>query len=311
MRFTSKCEMFFAVLENQYALMYVKKTTLLPRPVFFVPRCVCPMTTATLDVLTLNTWGFAWPLAKHRAARFGRIAEHLQAETYDVVALQELWGGAREVLGETGMEWALDDAQAERGLRQVDSGLGLKVRRGLHRGVEVMRDLVRAFRVHAGFDRWKSKGFVGLQVPAGDVSPVAIVNTHLQAGQGAARVRREQLEHVLASLSEVEIPTIICGDFNLFTTSAEDRAGHDQLARNGFRDASELIDRPDATYLARNMYVGGMEDHRFDRIYLRDGVANGRRVRIHAEDVRVIVDHEAPLSDHEAVAARIRVEACP
>lgn len=303
MRLTVTCEIIFAVLENECALPYGGSHELVP-PI----ECV-PMTTATLDIMTLNTWGFAWPLAKHRKARFARIAEHLQTGAYDVVALQELWGGAQRTLGDTGMEWAVDEAQAERGLRQVDSGLGLKVRRGLHRGVEVMRELMRAFKVHAGFDRFKTKGFIGLQVPAGDVSPIAFVNTHLQAGIGEAKIRRAQLEHVLAALDAVEMPAIICGDFNLFTTSAEDRAGHAQLEANGFRDASEQLDRLDATYLAQNMYVGGREDHRFDRIYLRDGVANGRRVRIQAQDVRVIVDHDAPMSDHEAVAARIRVEA--
>jgi hypothetical protein len=69
-----------------------------------------------------------------------------------------------------------------------------------------------------------------------------------------------------------------------------------------------MLDRPDATYLQRNPYVGGSDDHRFDRIYLRDGRLNGGRVtRLAPQSVEVIVDHEQPMSDHEAVAARITV----
>jgi len=265
------------------------------------------MTTATLDMMTLNTWGFRWPLARDRKSRFARIAAHLAEDHYDVVLLQELWAGARQALGHNGMEWAADDSQTTRGVRMEESGLGVKVRRGLGRSVATVKGLVRSFRQHRGWDRVKTKGIIGVDVQTEACGPVTFINTHLQAQEQHAKIRRSQLDEILAAADGVRTPVVLCGDFNLFDHSAEDRAGHDSLERHGFRDASLLLDRPDATYLGKNPYVGGRSDFRFDRIYLRDGWAGDTRARLGAESVRVIVDHKAPFSDHEAVAARIRV----
>ncbi|MFO0747058.1 MAG: endonuclease/exonuclease/phosphatase family protein [Myxococcota bacterium] len=265
-------------------------------------------TTATIDMMTLNTWGFRWPLARDRKHRFARINAHLRETRYDVVALQELWAGARTALGDTGLTWAADDVQQERGTRMLDSGLGVKVRRGVERGVNAVKSLVRSFKHHTGWDRVKTKGILGVEVPVGDVGFVTLVNTHLQAERKHARVRRTQLDEILQAVDRIESPVILCGDFNLFGDLPEDRAGHQSLAAAGFRDASETIDQPHATYLQRNPYVGGSTpDERFDRIYLRDGAHNGKKLRLMAESVRVIVDHDAPMSDHEAVAARLRL----
>jgi len=259
----------------------------------------------SLDLLTLNTWGFAWPLARDRKRRFSRIANHLEARPYDVVALQEMWGGAKDALGITGLAWTGEDARTAPRLRMEQSGLGMKVRQGLHKGARAVRELVRSFTHHRSWDRVKNKGFLGVEVSVGDHC-VAVVNTHLQAGLGHAKVRRTQLDEILEAADGYEGPVILCGDFNLFDTSAEDRAGHTSLARNGFTDASLMIDRPHATYLKCNPYVGGTDDQRFDRIYLRDGRAtHGRVTRLAAQSVEVIVDHDQPMSDHQAVAARI------
>ena len=66
-------------------------------PLDFRPR---HRSAASFHLFTLNTWGFKWPLARDRKRRFQRIAAHLAERDYDVVALQEMWGGAREALGE-------------------------------------------------------------------------------------------------------------------------------------------------------------------------------------------------------------------
>lgn len=264
------------------------------------------MTTATLEMMTLNTWGFSWPLARHRTSRFKRIAAHLRDGQYDVVMLQELWGGAREALGDDGMHWATNDSQVERGVRGVESGLGVKVRRGVERSVASVKGLVRSFKQHRGWDRVKAKGIVGVEVST-ENGPVTFVNTHLQAQAQHGKVRRSQLDEILEAVDGLRTPVVLAGDFNLFDDSKEDRAGHASLEKHGLRDASLLIDRPDATYLRKNPYVGGQSDYRFDRIYLRDGWRDSQRVRLAAESVHVIVDHHAPFSDHEAVAARICV----
>lgn len=270
------------------------------------------MTTAiaTLDLLTLNTWGFRWPLARHRLTRFQRINEHLRETPYDVVALQELWDGAAATLGDTGLSWAGREAQTKRGTRMLDSGLGVKVKNGLAKSVSAVKGLVQSFKHHRGWDRVKTKGILGIEVPVEGIGPVTVVTTHLQAERHRARIRRSQLDEILVAVEAVETPLILCGDFNLFASCDEDKAGHAALEGARFRDASESLDQPHATYLTKNPYVGGtVPDERFDRIYLRDGVSNGKKVELCAESVRVIVDHHAPMSDHEAVAARIKIRA--
>jgi endonuclease/exonuclease/phosphatase family metal-dependent hydrolase len=267
------------------------------------------MTTATLDILTLNTWGFRWPLAKDRDLRFARIRQHLATHRYDAVAFQELWGSSPTALGDTGYAWVGDDAQLPRGLRRNDSGLGFKVRDSLSRGADAMKRMAQAFRRAAGFDRLKRKGFQTVELPAGDLGRVTLVNTHLQAGANEAAIRRSQLDELLAAVETIATPVVLCGDFNLFRDSDEDRAAHRSLFAAGFVDASEAIDRPEPTYLSSNPYVPTQEgNQRFDRIYVRDGAHDGQRLRLRPADVRVIVDHAAPLSDHEGVRARILVE---
>lgn len=266
------------------------------------------MTTATLDIFTLNTWGFRWPLARDRDARFSRIAAHLAEGRYDAVAMQELWGSSPHALETEALSWVGEDAELPRGFRRNDSGLGFKVRRSAVASSQAVRRVVHAFRKAAGFDRLKRKGFFGIDLQAEGIGPVTLLNTHLQAGEKAARVRRHQLDELLEAAEGIDNPIVLCGDFNLFRGSAEDRAAHRALGLAGFIDASEAIDRPEATYLTSNPYVPVADgDQRFDRIYLRDGLVDGHRVHLVPSDVRVVVDHAAPFSDHEGVAARLEV----
>lgn len=269
------------------------------------------MTHATLSLMSLNTWGFAWPLAKHRSTRFKRIAAHLKAASYDVVAFQELWGGARQTLGATGMTWVGDEGRLNSHTQMVRSGLGLKVRDQLAKGAHAIRSLVGSFPLHAGFDRAKDKGFFGVEVPVGQ-HRVAVISTHLQAGLRYAKTRRAQIDHLLEASESCDLPVVLCGDFNLFDHSNEDRAGHNSLDSHGFSDASLWVKHPQATYLRQNPYVGGSEDFRFDRIYIRPGKgAGGETIYLRPQTIDVIVDHAAPMSDHEAICAKLKLEVHP
>jgi len=262
------------------------------------------MSQSELSVMTLNTWGFRWPLAKHRSLRFGRIAQHLNETTYDVVALQEMWDGARETLGQTALAWLQRPIEmARKGLRMHDSGLAVKLTDRLSDRAEVRADLARPYRRSVGWDWFKNKGVYAVDVELGeDLGRVTVMTTHLQAGKWFAKARRSQLDELLETAESVDNPIVLMGDFNFHSDLAEDRAAHDALVRAGFADAAQEIDRPEPTYLTANPYVSPSEqDERFDRIYLRDGSAT----RIAAKDVRVVIDHEAPMSDHEAVTARV------
>jgi len=267
-----------------------------------------------IELFSLNTWGFAWPLARHRSQRFQRIARHLDTHAYDVVALQELWRGARDLLtghhadGDRHLPWAAEDVQVGRDLRMQQSGLGFRVREGLREGAAAVSELVRSFSVHRGWDRVKTKGLLGLGLDFGP-HRVAIVNTHLQAGERLGNIRRHQLDELLETLEAMSMPVILCGDFNFYHAVAEDRAAERHLERHGFIDASLTVDQPEPTYRHTNPYVGGRENHRFDRIYLRDGLEGGSPLRLKAKSVEVLVDHRAPMSDHEPIRATIEVGA--
>ena len=107
----------------------------------------------TLSVMTLNTWGFRWPLARDRALRFGRISTHLRGAAYDIVALQEMWGGARRAMGTTALSWLKRPLSlARRGMRMQDSGLAVKLRQEFESGARVRTDLTHAFSRGVGWD---------------------------------------------------------------------------------------------------------------------------------------------------------------
>ncbi|TNF28951.1 MAG: hypothetical protein EP329_16845 [Deltaproteobacteria bacterium] len=260
--------------------------------------------TFELSLFTLNTWGFRWPLARHRKRRFARIASHLAETTYDVVALQELWDAAPPVLGPTGLVWARQATGTPLGRPHGfnHSGLGVKLHPTLAPGARLVTRLITAFREHRGWDRVKTKGAFAVDVPFGDDGRVTVLTTHLQAGRRHGRIRRGQVDQILEAAADIPGPMVLAGDFNFFDDSPEDRASHRVLAEAGFRDAGELLERPEPTYLVANPYAGkGDGDQRFDRIYLRDGAEH----RLTARDLRVIVDHAEPMSDHQALAANL------
>ncbi len=255
----------------------------------------------TLDVLTLNTWGFRWPLAKHRKRRFKRISRHLDESQYDIVALQELWAGAPEALLNETLQWALPaDTRRANNARMVDSGLGVQLPDRLRRGAKLLGDSLRRFSRAASWDRLKTKGLLAVEVPV-ETGPVAVLNTHLQAGLKHAPVRRSQLDQILEAAESISAPVLLMGDFNFHGNSAEDVAAHRALRAHGFRDASEELDRPDATYRPDNPYVPNSECERFDRLYVRDGA----HVSVAPLAANVIVDQAAPMSDHEALHVRL------
>ncbi|MFT7582056.1 MAG: endonuclease/exonuclease/phosphatase family metal-dependent hydrolase [Myxococcota bacterium] len=255
-----------------------------------------------LNVLTLNAWGFGWPLARHRAVRFERLARWLEASKHDIVGLQEMWDGARKQLNIERLNWTPAGKRRRRDrTAMTDSGLALKFSDALAAQTKASPQLLHTFGEHRGWDRFKRKGLFGVEVPLDAVGgSVMVVVTHLQASAQHHRTRRKQLDEVLELLDGIDSPVILMGDFNIHAGSAEDRAGHRSMDRAGWVDASEMVDNPAPTYVIGNPYTSG-PDERFDRIYLR----HGARLRIEATDARVIHHHDSPISDHEALEAQL------
>lgn len=263
-----------------------------------------------LNVMSLNTWGFRWPLSKDRPLRFGRISHHLTESAYDIVALQEMWDGARETLGQTGHSWLQRPLTMTRtrGRRMVDSGLAVKLSHGLRPDANVRDDMATAFGRHQGWDRLKKKGVHAVDVQVGDSGIVTVLNTHLQASAHHAHTRRAQLDELLEAAERSTHPIILMGDFNFHDDHPEDRAGQAALEREGFLDVASACDVMTPTYHTANPYVpSGDQDARFDRIFVRSGTT----ASLEPLDFGVLVNHHAPLSDHEAVTARLSLRNLP
>lgn len=203
---------------------------------------------AGLSVVTWNAWGLPSPIAHDRRGRLPRIAEWLEASSYDLVGLQEIWHGAISMLP---LPALFPEARG-------DSGLALVT------GHDVTRQALHPFETERGIDGLKAKGLLEADVRLRDGREVVVGVTHLQSGSGGrnAWVRREQVKEILSVLS-VDRPVVLMGDFNLYRDDPVDEGTLAHLAEAGFVDAAAQAGALSGTYPGRS--------DRFDRIFVRDG----------------------------------------
>lgn len=237
-----------------------------------------------LHVLTLNTWGLPAPLAPDRAGRLRLAADWIADLDPDVVALQEVWRGAVPHL----------PRRMARSAHRGDDGLALGARRALEE-VSSLR-----FTRARGFDALKQKGALRARVEG---TALWVVSTHLQAGAGAhnARIRRHQVDELIAWLAPLAQPVILLGDLNLEAADATDLATAAHLAAEGFVDLPEQLGVLEGTYPSNGA--------RYDRV-----LARGRGGwRVEAESAEVVSwdapRFATPISDHLAVGVRLRLVA--
>lgn len=232
-----------------------------------------------IDVLTFNTWGLPRPIAKARRDRFPGIDRVAHDDRWEVVGLQEVWRGARPLVGHDHL--LLPDGDG-------DSGLAMLTRwRSTARPLHVFRDA-------SGFDRWKSKGVQPTSVDVPEVGSILVLNTHLQAGRGrgATRARAHQVDDLLSLVADIDEPVVMVGDFNLYDDLADDRDSADRLAAAGLVDAAVALDAREATY---------PDGTRLDRVFVR----HGAHTCLVAESVQAVTDADG-LSDHHPLAFRLR-----
>lgn len=224
-----------------------------------------------LQVVTLNTWGLPPPLAPDRSGRLPLIEQRLREAAHDLVALQEVWSGARRFF-----EHPLHLPEAE-----GDSGLALMSRQ------EPSHVEFHRFRSQTGIDALKNKGFLAVHLDMPDTGRVHVVITHLQSGrgQGAARVRADQVQQILEHLESVREPVVLLGDLNLHDEHPIDTRTEALLGRAGLIDAAVAMETPETTYQATR--------ERLDRVYVRCG----DRTCVHPEGAMVLAGYES-LSDH-------------
>ena len=144
------------------------------------------------------------------------------------------------------------------------------------------------------------KGYLRLRLRLEDGVEVDFWNLHLDAGDGEGdrAAREQQLENLamrVESLSS-DSPLVIAGDFNSSAENPADVALLERFEKRlGLRDSG-----------ARSDPAGAFAEKHIDYILLRDG----RGVRLEtlaAGEAAEFASEGAPLSDHPALFARVRV----
>lgn len=267
------------------------------------PRAGAEPAAVDFRVLTYNTHGLpAWIAGDDPVRRFGRIARLVRG--YDVVLLQEDFAHhpvLREGTGDLVVERG--NASGAEGATPCligcqGSGLTFLTRFTRSALVELVN---RAYGTCAGWlgganDCFAAKGFqhARLLLPGG--LEVHVVNTHLDAGRGAAdrAARRAQLARLQSHLerSAARSALIVGGDLNLDAAAPEDVAVREEFVR-----ALALEDTGAAPS------SGAWK--RLDYLYRRDGAVVVLQV-LEAGEAREFSDGPLPLSDHPALFARLR-----
>ena len=234
----------------------------------------------TLVVSSWNTWGLPAPMSKDRKARFERIDKDLEAPEADLIALQEVWGGAKPLLPRVHLI-----------AREEDSGLAFVSPK------RTLRDMsFHPFVVNGRFEGWKTKGVLAAVSELADGTDLMVVNTHFQAGRSErwARNRASDTDVLLAAVEGWAGPVLVAGDFNFYSESAVDADNAERLWDAGFADIAETLGAVTITY--------PRERERFDRIYLR----GGDDVCLQPLDLDVHDYQGLRLSDHRRVMATIQ-----
>jgi endonuclease/exonuclease/phosphatase family metal-dependent hydrolase len=258
-----------------------------------------------LRVLSYNTHGLpGWIAGDDPARRFPEIGRRLQA--YDVALLQEDFAHHERLRGHVpGFVLERGNPSRFRGsllcvLACDGSGLTFATRLPRDALVELANV---AYVACAGWlgganDCLATKGFqhARLLLPGG--LELHVVNTHLDAGRGAAdrAARRAQLERLRRHLeaSAAGAALVLGGDLNLDAADPADAALRDEFAA-----ALGLVD-------TGAVAAAGGPWRRLDYLYRRDGVAVLVQV-LEAGEAREFSDGARPLSDHPALWARLRV----
>jgi endonuclease/exonuclease/phosphatase family metal-dependent hydrolase len=244
-----------------------------------------------LRVVTYNTHGLpAWIARDDPERRFPVIGRLLDA--YDLAVVQEDFYHHELLLG------AITLPLRARGNER--SGLTTLSRLPAARLVETQAE---PYEICSGWilganDCLADKGFLRTRMALPNGARVDFVNTHLDAGRAEAdrEARRAQLELLAERLRETSngVPLVVGGDLNLHHDDPRDRALLDRfVVALGLAD-SEARPEPGSGW------------SRIDYLLTRSGDAASIEV-LGAGMAGEFVHDGAPLSDHPALWARLRV----
>ncbi|MHC4861447.1 MAG: endonuclease/exonuclease/phosphatase family protein [Planctomycetota bacterium] len=242
--------------------------------------------------------------------RARRIADIVLDSGHDIVALSEVFQGARPVLEKTlARQYDVVESPPPAGRRRVlDSGLMLAVRRG-H---EIVRSDSLSFEAADIPDKFAEKGAVFAKILLDGEQVIDVVVTHLQANAWlGAGTRRDQLEELRGFLGGKRPgagrpPLVVAGDLNIpgpLSDEAEPKAEYSRMLR--------ALDTPLDAFAART--EGGVPYTTTGRYLLKRrvdhilGSAGDGHLRFTGYQIRLLCDGTRSLSDHFSVAARFRL----
>jgi endonuclease/exonuclease/phosphatase family metal-dependent hydrolase len=226
----------------------------------------------SFKVMTLNTWMIPF-LRKDATARAQIIGK--EAAKYELVLLQEAFNKRlrKNIAG-----YATDDFEN----RYMPSGRSIKINSGMFAltSFKILDSHFVEFSDCKGIQCMSKKGVqhLRLQLPSGIIFD--IFNTHLQAFQKDALIRKLQLDQAMEFLEKInkgEYPVIFAGDFNIISEIGEYTRLNNKL--NGFKDVWQTANPNDPGYTwepfinwyAKPDYNESTLRQRIDYIFVRDG----------------------------------------
>ncbi len=250
-----------------------------------------------LTVLSYNVHGLdAWLVDDDPQARLPQISEQL--DPYDVVLVQEIWSyfgllsaGATHPVRERGNG---PDPGA-----LFQAGLATFARPPL---VAVSRGSLGACSgwLSGASDCFADKGYLRVRLRLENGLALDFWNVHLDAGEGDddRAARAVQLDHLVEGVRALSGhgALVIAGDFNIPAENALD-----QRLLERFVQTLELVDSG-----ARSAPDGRFADKHIDYILYRDGPGASLEP-LEVGEAREFSDGPAPLSDHPALFAKLKV----
>jgi len=226
-----------------------------------------------INVLTYNVWMIPLQrkMAKARAEAIGKTIGK-----YDIIFLQEAFtAGVRKTI-------ATHAKKKTNIINRYQTRVAYKLNSGKFTlgKFEIVKSTFRRFRNCGGIQCMSGKGVLHVQVKLPSGQLVDTFNTHLQAFEKDAYIRKWQLIEAMAFIDQVnngDLPIIFAGDFNVIAESNEYPLLRDMLF--DYRDVwfetnptkSGYTWNPEINPWATFDYAESALLQRLDYIFVRDG----------------------------------------
>ena len=200
-------------------------------------------TVEELRVLTLNTWMI--PVKRKKAKIRSRLIGK-SIQPYDIALLQEVFTkNVRKLIVEAAKPAGFDNRFQEREPFRVNAGVQSFSKH------KILKSAFMSFSHCGGGQCLSKRGVLYIQVELASGQLLDVFNTHLQAFEKDADIRKKQLAKTMKFINQhndIETPAIFAGDFNIIGETQEYDELRDTLV--GYEDAWKEVkaDKPGFTW---------------------------------------------------------------